>query len=299
MCAGVNYPFLTSKERDNETGLDYFGARYFSSTQGRFTSPDEFWKDSQIGDPQSWNKYAYVRNNPLRYVDPKGEKATVKVQTDEDKKTGTITITASIAIYSQGSSNLSQEQMGQAQSAIESSIEGAWSGTFEQDGITYTVTTDVNVQVYGSEGDATNSGAQNVIGISTGDAIPGRATSLVNQRGSWSSDSGPDTGTWKFDRVVNGSQAAHEFTHVLGANNTTNRSNVSFSPWGFDANQVSKYGNATSFDYRHALGGIANDHREGSRQAITPPCCPYPGVRLPRMYGARQSRTSTKVVVYR
>jgi len=53
--------------------LDYFGARYFSSTQGRFTSPDEFWKDSQVGDPQSWNKYAYVRNNPLKYIDPEGE----------------------------------------------------------------------------------------------------------------------------------------------------------------------------------------------------------------------------------
>jgi RHS repeat-associated protein len=40
--AGFNYPFLTSKERDNETGLDYFLARYYSNVQGRFTSPDEF-----------------------------------------------------------------------------------------------------------------------------------------------------------------------------------------------------------------------------------------------------------------
>ncbi|HEV8370417.1 MAG TPA: RHS repeat-associated core domain-containing protein [Pyrinomonadaceae bacterium] len=40
--AGLNYPFLTSKERDNETGLDYFLARYYSSAMGRFTSPDEF-----------------------------------------------------------------------------------------------------------------------------------------------------------------------------------------------------------------------------------------------------------------
>jgi RHS repeat-associated protein len=38
---GVRQQF-TSKERDNETGLDYFVARYYSSTQGRFTSPDEF-----------------------------------------------------------------------------------------------------------------------------------------------------------------------------------------------------------------------------------------------------------------
>jgi RHS repeat-associated protein len=110
---GVRQQF-TLKERDNETGLDYFGARYYASTQGRFTSPDEVWKDSQLGDPQSWNKYTYVRNNPLRFVDPTGEKATVNVETDEEKKRGTITITASIDIYSQGSSNLSQEQMNQA-----------------------------------------------------------------------------------------------------------------------------------------------------------------------------------------
>jgi hypothetical protein len=36
----MNYPFLTQKERDNETSLDYFGARYYGSSQGRFLSPD-------------------------------------------------------------------------------------------------------------------------------------------------------------------------------------------------------------------------------------------------------------------
>jgi RHS repeat-associated protein len=61
-----------SKERDIETGLDYFGARYFASAQGRFTSPDEIFADQSEGDPQSWNLYAYVRNNPLRYIDPLG-----------------------------------------------------------------------------------------------------------------------------------------------------------------------------------------------------------------------------------
>ncbi len=40
--AGSNYTFLTLKERDNETGLDYFLARYHASTQGRFTSPDPY-----------------------------------------------------------------------------------------------------------------------------------------------------------------------------------------------------------------------------------------------------------------
>ena len=66
-------PQFTGKERDAETGLDYFGARYMSAAQGRFTSPDPKLFPDATFDPQSWNKYAYVRNNPLRLVDPNGE----------------------------------------------------------------------------------------------------------------------------------------------------------------------------------------------------------------------------------
>ena len=69
---GVSLKF-TGKERDAETGLDYFGARYFSGAQGRFTSADPKMFPHDITDPQSWNKYSYTRNNPLRYVDPDGE----------------------------------------------------------------------------------------------------------------------------------------------------------------------------------------------------------------------------------
>jgi RHS repeat-associated protein len=61
-----------SKERDTETGLDYFGFRYHSSMQGRFTSPDRPLVDQWEDDPQSWNLYSYVTNNPLKYVDPYG-----------------------------------------------------------------------------------------------------------------------------------------------------------------------------------------------------------------------------------
>jgi RHS repeat-associated protein len=62
----------TGKERDNETGLDYFGARYMSAAQGRFTSPDAPLADQHAADPQSWNLYSYVRNNPLRHIDSDG-----------------------------------------------------------------------------------------------------------------------------------------------------------------------------------------------------------------------------------
>jgi RHS repeat-associated protein len=67
-----NYKF-TGKERDPETGLDNFGARYNSSNFGRFLSPDpKILNMRLLVNPQRWNKYAYTINNPLRYFDPNG-----------------------------------------------------------------------------------------------------------------------------------------------------------------------------------------------------------------------------------
>ena len=67
-----NVKRFTGKERDAETGLDYFGARYMSGAQGRFTSPDLPFFDQRPHDPQSWNLYSYGRNNPLSFFDPSG-----------------------------------------------------------------------------------------------------------------------------------------------------------------------------------------------------------------------------------
>jgi RHS repeat-associated protein len=65
-------PRCSGKERDGESGLDFFGARYLSSAQGRFTSPDPLLNSGRPWEPQSWNRYAYTLNNPLRLVDPTG-----------------------------------------------------------------------------------------------------------------------------------------------------------------------------------------------------------------------------------
>jgi RHS repeat-associated protein len=62
---------FTGKERDAETGLDYFGARYYSGALGRFMTSDP--GPFVVADPQSWNRYSYVRNSPLRFIDPKGK----------------------------------------------------------------------------------------------------------------------------------------------------------------------------------------------------------------------------------
>ena len=64
---------FTGKERDSESGNDYFGARYYASTMGRFLSPDpKQISRKRMMDPQSWNMYAYTRNNPLVLIDPDG-----------------------------------------------------------------------------------------------------------------------------------------------------------------------------------------------------------------------------------
>lgn len=63
---------FTGKERDNESQLDYFQARYFSGAGGRFTSADAPFADQRASNPQSWNLYSYTRNNPLVRVDPNG-----------------------------------------------------------------------------------------------------------------------------------------------------------------------------------------------------------------------------------
>ncbi len=83
-----NYKF-TGKERDSESGLDDFEARFYSSSIGRFMQVDEFSGGpvdpfdpspstagplpyADVFKPQSLNKYTYVYNNPLRYTDPNG-----------------------------------------------------------------------------------------------------------------------------------------------------------------------------------------------------------------------------------
>src|SRR5262249_11969787 len=74
--SGNTFKF-TGKERDSETGLDDFGARYYSSTLGRWLSPD--WSAApaavpyaDLTDPQTLNLYAYVRNSPLSHADIDG-----------------------------------------------------------------------------------------------------------------------------------------------------------------------------------------------------------------------------------
>jgi RHS repeat-associated protein len=76
---------FTSKERDVETGLDFFGARYYSSIHGRFSSADPLYLElRRLSDPQQLNLYLYTRNNPLKFIDATGLDITVTGTAQDD-----------------------------------------------------------------------------------------------------------------------------------------------------------------------------------------------------------------------
>jgi RHS repeat-associated protein len=79
--AAANDRRFVGKEKDEETGLSYFGARYEDAKAGRFIAPDPVravdprtskTNEKLILNPQRLNTYAYALNNPYRYVDPDG-----------------------------------------------------------------------------------------------------------------------------------------------------------------------------------------------------------------------------------
>jgi RHS repeat-associated protein len=71
-CFTFSPNFFTGKESDPETGLHYFHARFDNNRFYRFQTPDPHNAGANLADPQTWNMYAYVRNNPTTLIDPSG-----------------------------------------------------------------------------------------------------------------------------------------------------------------------------------------------------------------------------------
>jgi RHS repeat-associated protein len=82
-----DYRFI-GKERDKESGLNLFDARYLESSIGRFISVDPAFVKNGTEDPQSLNPYCYVENNPLNRIDPDGRKSLVVITGLAKQKTG-------------------------------------------------------------------------------------------------------------------------------------------------------------------------------------------------------------------
>ncbi|QHN03181.1 RHS repeat-associated core domain-containing protein [Granulicella sp. WH15] len=123
---------FTGKERDAESGLDNFGARYMASSMGRFMSPDPsglLYADMR--NPQSLNLYSYVLNNPLIYTDPTGKTCQTNssdgtVYDDNDGKGCDVVDKADAAyqnnkninvVTADGSRNLANEVQGETDNA--------------------------------------------------------------------------------------------------------------------------------------------------------------------------------------
>ncbi len=71
---------FTGQEKDVESGLLYYGARYYNPNRGRFTQPDPAIMNpskEMLANPQLLNPYSYAANNPLKYTDPTGEKLMI------------------------------------------------------------------------------------------------------------------------------------------------------------------------------------------------------------------------------
>jgi RHS repeat-associated protein len=88
---------FTQYERDDETGLDFAQARYYSSSQGRFTTVDPLMASANSSHPQSWNRYSYTFNNPLNFIDPTGERTST--HTDKDGRVLSVIDDGDLNIY--------------------------------------------------------------------------------------------------------------------------------------------------------------------------------------------------------
>jgi RHS repeat-associated protein len=85
-----NHYKFSGKERDAETQLDYFGARYYGNWTGRFLTPDPLMASAGVSDPQTWNRYTYARNNPLKFIDPTGLKELTAAGCSQDNSCVTV-----------------------------------------------------------------------------------------------------------------------------------------------------------------------------------------------------------------
>jgi RHS repeat-associated protein len=147
------YPFglvASSYRRENSLEQNYLYNGKELQDELRLDTYDSEWRmyDPAIGrtfqlDPHAdsyfdLSPYGWVANNPLNVIDPDGRDFRVKTETDEEKKSGTITISTTIYVIG------SEKDRKKVDSYNENAKEKLKDGTYEQDGVTYTINFDVN-----------------------------------------------------------------------------------------------------------------------------------------------------------
>lgn len=120
----------TGQEADAETGLYYYGARFYNPALRRFVQPDSLLPDPY--DPQQLNRYSYVANNPLKYTDPSGN---FRIDWDSIKSVTTQVLNRAregfktVESYGRllcGSCNYRAEDMKRVSPGFEASYLGSW-----------------------------------------------------------------------------------------------------------------------------------------------------------------------------
>jgi len=189
---------FTGHERDNETGLDYMLARYYSpAATFRFLTVDPVFRPSRnLYEPQRWNRYVYSLNNPMRYIDPDGRDAVTTV--DHTNKTVKVTVN----VLLEGGTPAQAEK-------FQNDANAKWGGNKEftaKDGSTWTM----QVQVNATNDPSKFSEADGVNTVKVGDS---GETEMSDH----------NKGTLNSNDLGNPSTAAHEAGHMMGLTDQYNK----------------------------------------------------------------------------
>ncbi len=115
----------TGQEADAETGLYYYGARFYDPALARFVQPDSLLPDAY--DPQQLNRYSYVVNNPLKYVDPTGNWPSLQDVGSALKSTAE-TAKSYVKLFCGSCGEYTASDSARVNPAMEKAWYGAWSG---------------------------------------------------------------------------------------------------------------------------------------------------------------------------
>ena len=196
---------FSSKERDTETGLSYFGARYYSSDLSVWLSVDPM-----SGKYPSLSPYVYCANNPVKLVDPNGEEIVITESVD-DHGNKVININFTAQIINKSSHKYTDKEMQQLRDKISTSIQEKYSGKFEEGVI---VNTTVAITCNGERSDdlwlESNRHTINIVDNCSNLTWSGEAQeggNFMNLR--W--DLGYGENSNSIERT-----SAHEFGHLLG-----------------------------------------------------------------------------------